>query len=542
MDDQRKNEKLEQEQLLQQSEQNNNASQPRQDQIQQSEQAQQSEHKSSSVYYSYGPYKSNAQEIGSNSLKFSEQQKDNNETMDVEFAPTSKILISNQESTINLSKKSKQKLSFRNGIVAGLLVGALFVSGLVVTSERNDFFSYNSAEANNQSVNSTQESSDADTNRNVTDNNASTPSINTTKNAAVTNNSNSATTYEVVRPNHIADMVKKTSPAVVKIEAFTKVNNTSRRGSSLLDDPFFRQFFEEETPIEPKSSNGGSLQQSGMGTGFIFEKSGYILTNEHVINGADEIRVTVEGYEKPFVAKLLGNSYDLDLAVLKIEATKEFSVLPLGNTDNTNVGDWVVAIGNPYGFEHTVTVGVLSAKERPISIPDENGTRNYNHLLQTDASINPGNSGGPLLNLAGEVIGINTAVSAQAQGIGFAIPTSTITSVLENLKNNVVIPKEPAPYIGVSLQDIDQAWISDLKLSNTDGALIATIERKSPAFAAGLRPYDVIIEVNGTKIKNANELITKIKTYKVGEKVKIAVIRNGSRMEVTVDIGDRNKK
>ena len=167
-----------------------------------------------------------------------------------------------------------------------------------------------------------------------------------------------------------------------------------------------------------------------MGTGFIFEKTGYILTNEHVVDGADEIQVTVEGYDKPFTAKLLGNSYELDLAVLKIEGTKDFPILPLGKADDVNVGDWVVAIGNPYGFDHTVTVGVLSAKERPISIPDEKGTREYKHLLQTDASINPGNSGGPLLNLNGEVIGINTAVSSQAQGIGFAIPTSTISSVL----------------------------------------------------------------------------------------------------------------
>ncbi|MGO4276599.1 S1C family serine protease, partial [Paenibacillus sp. TAF58] len=165
-----------------------------------------------------------------------------------------------------------------------------------------------------------------------------------------------------------------------------------------------------------------------------------------------------------------------DLAVLKIEGDKEFPILPLGKAEDVNVGDWVVAIGNPYGFDHTVTVGVLSAKERPISIPDSKGTREYKHLLQTDASINPGNSGGPLLNLNGEVIGINTAVSSQAQGIGFAIPTSTISSVLENLKNNVQIPKEPVPYLGVGLQDIGKDWVSELKLSNTDGALVGSVQ------------------------------------------------------------------
>ncbi|MNI39766.1 putative serine protease HhoB precursor [compost metagenome] len=277
-----------------------------------------------------------------------------------------------------------------------------------------------------------------------------------------------------------------------------------------------------------------------MGTGFIFEKNGHILTNEHVIEGADEIRVTVEGYEKPFVAKLLGNSYELDLAVLKIENDKDLPILPIGNADAMKVGDWVVAIGNPHGFDHTVTVGVLSAKERPISIPDVQGTREYKHLLQTDASINPGNSGGPLLNLNGEVIGINTAVSSQAQGIGFAIPTSTISSVLENLKNNVTIPKEPVPYLGVGLIDIDNEWVTELKLSNTEGALVGTVDRKTPAFTAGLRPYDVIVDFAGAKVKSSQDLITKVQGTKVGDKIVLGVFRDGKRMDITVTIGDKN--
>ncbi len=284
------------------------------------------------------------------------------------------------------------------------------------------------------------------------------------------------------------------------------------------------------------------MQPGGMGTGFIFEKSGYILTNEHVIDGADEIWVTVQGYQQPFKAQLLGNSYDLDLAALKIDATdgKDFASLPLGKAEDTSVGDWVVAIGNPYGFDHTVTVGVLSAKERPISIPDTQGTREYKHLLQTDASINPGNSGGPLLNLNGEVIGINTAVSAQAQGIGFAIPTSTISSVLDNLKNNVKIPKEPSPYIGVAMSPIDKDWVSELKLENTDGAIISDVVRKSPAFKAGLRPYDVIVEVNGAKVKTTQEVQDKIKALKVNDKVTLGVMRDGKKENVTVIIGDKN--
>ncbi|WP_281885321.1 S1C family serine protease [Paenibacillus sp. YYML68] len=351
------------------------------------------------------------------------------------------------------------------------------------------------------------------------------------------------TAFDMERPNNISGIVEQSSPAVVKIETKVKAKSTSRSGSSLFNDPFFRQFFGDDFGMTPPSNNdSGQLQPGGMGTGFIFEKSGYILTNEHVIEGADEIWVYVQGFEKPFKAELLGNSYDLDLAALKItpENGKDFPMLPLGNADDLNVGDWVVAIGNPYGFDHTVTVGVLSAKERPISIPDANGTRNYKHLLQTDASINPGNSGGPLLNLNGEVIGINTAVSATAQGIGFAIPTSTISAVLDNLKNNIKIPKEPLPYIGISMQNIDKEWLSELKLDSTDGAIVAQVERKSPAFSAGIRPYDVIVEVNGTKVKTSTEISEAIKKLKVGDKVTVGIMRDGQKQSIEVTIGNRN--
>lgn len=215
----------------------------------------------------------------------------------------------------------------------------------------------------------------------------------------------------------IAAIAKQASPAVVKIETQVTGNHgvTGR----------------------PQRMNGdGNSAQSGIGSGFIFDSSGYILTNEHVVEGADQILVYVQGYDKPFTAKALGSSYDLDLAVLKISGDKAFPTLPIGNSDTSQVGDWSVAIGNPYDFDYTVTAGVISAKDRSISIDDQQGTRNYKHLLQTDTAINPGNSGGPLLNLNGEVIGINTAINADAQGIGFAIPTSTVNSVLDQLKNN----------------------------------------------------------------------------------------------------------
>ena len=320
---------------------------------------------------------------------------------------------------VRTEKKSRWKSYF-----AALMSGAILMGGLMFGADKYNLFSAETTET----VTSYAETIQNEATVPVSNFNASSE----LRKAALSSSGN------VVRPNQIADMVEFASPAVVKIE--TKVKSQSL-GNSYLDDPIFRYFFGDNGSTQPQEDSQG-MQPGGEGSGFIFEKSGYILTNQHVIEGADQILVTVEGYDKPLEAKLLGSERDLDLAVLKIESKKEFATLPLGSSDSIRVGDWVVAIGNPYGFDHTVTVGVLSAKGRPIDIPEQNAApRKYKNLLQTDASINPGNSGGPLLNLNGEVIGINTAVSAQAQGIGFAIPTSTITSVLDNLKNNIKTPR-----------------------------------------------------------------------------------------------------
>ncbi|MDQ0890572.1 serine protease Do [Paenibacillus sp. V4I9] len=480
-----------------------------------------------SYYYSYGPYKSafNEENEG-HSLTTSASGTEGTSSVEVtppknlrpfSFGPEAGAPQGSGPWDPNARKRSSVK-----SIFAAFMAGALVVGALMFSADKLNLFTGNQPLASGSSTAAATKSGSSNGGE--------------VKNVGL----------DVVRPGNISAIAQNAGPAIVKVESLVKPKQTSRGGNSLFDDPFFRQFFGDNgggntTPNNNQNNSGsGELQPAGMGTGFIFEKTGYILTNEHVVDGADEIQITVEGYDKPFKAKLLGNSYDLDLAVLKIEGEKEFPILPLGKAEDVNVGDWVVAIGNPYGFDHTVTVGVLSAKERPISIPDAKGTREYKHLLQTDASINPGNSGGPLLNLNGEVIGINTAVSSQAQGIGFAIPTSTISSVLENLKNNVQIPKEPVPYLGVGLQDIGKDWVSELKLSNTDGALVGSVQRKSPAFQAGLRQYDVIVDINGAKVKNSQELITKVQALKVGDKVTLGLIRDGKRMEVPITIGDKN--
>lgn len=467
-------------------------------------------------YYSYGPYKSQErQESGKEEPVRSAYQEETEIEM-TEPRPLKPIRLTGgrEEPRNTTSWAVNDKPRKRNGLKTGFisfLAGALVVGGLMFASDKANLFTPEQAALSNGN-----ESIQASSNGNGGDGMAQ------------------SAAWDINRPNNIAEIVQSSGPAVVKIETFTTSSGGGRGGSPMMDDPLFRYFFGDQQQQEGR-------RQAGMGTGFIFDKSGYILTNEHVVNGADEILVTVQGYDEPFEAELLGNSYDLDLAVLKIKGDEDLPFLRMASTDNINVGDWVVAIGNPYGFDHTVTVGVLSAKEREIPISDTQGTREYKHLLQTDASINPGNSGGPLLNLNGEVVGINTAVSSQAQGIGFAIPISTIDGVLENLKNNVEIPKEPTPYIGIQMSAIDPSVVEPLGLENTEGALIRDVAVGSPAFRAGLKQYDVILSLNGEKITTGSDIAEKVMKTQVGDKVTLGIVRDGKQMDVEVTIGDANE-
>lgn len=323
-----------------------------------------------------------------------------------------------------------------------------------------------------------------------------------------------------VGPDAVADVVSQTSPAVVKIA--TRVN-TGSSVNPFVDDPFFRQFF--GLPQRQR-------EQEGLGSGFIISADGYVLTNEHVIDGADQITVTVTGFDKDLPARVVGADYDLDLALLKLDAGSDLPFLPLGNSDQIRVGNWVIAIGNPYGLDHTVTTGVISAKGRPIAVND----RQYENLLQTDASINPGNSGGPLLNLRGEVVGINTAINAEAQGIGFAIPTSTVSRVLEDLKNNVTAVR---PWIGVQVRSVDEDAVRTLGLDNAEGALVVGVISGSPAEKAGLRQGDVIMEFNANKVGNADDLVAAIKACQVNSKVNALVVRNKQLSSVSITVTEK---
>lgn len=326
-----------------------------------------------------------------------------------------------------------------------------------------------------------------------------------------------------VGPNTIADIVDKKGPAVVKIE--TTVTTTVQR-NPFFSDPFFRDFFGDQfgRPM--------SRVQKGLGSGFIISTDGYILTNEHVIEGAQDIQVTLVGRSKPVPARVVGSDRELDLAVLKIDAGTDLPTLKLGNSDQIAVGNWVIAIGNPYGLDHTVTVGVISAKGRPITVED----RSYRNLLQTDASINPGNSGGPLINLQGEVIGINTAVDASAQGIGFAIPSNTVKGVLEELMGKGKITRG---WLGIEMQEVTPGIAGYLGYNGTGGVVVRDVVSGSPAARAGLRQGDIITAMNGSSIGGTDDMLDRVEKTKPGTRVELTVWRDGNTIKVSVTLGER---
>ena len=326
-----------------------------------------------------------------------------------------------------------------------------------------------------------------------------------------------------VGPNMIADIVEQVSPAVLKIETVSleQVDNP------FVNDPFFRHFFGDS--LMPYTQ-----ERPGLGSGFIISEDGYILTNEHVINGANEIYVRIKGNNEAVPAKVVGADFDLDLAVLKIDADSDLPYLKLGSSEDIKVGNWVIAIGSPFGLEDTVTVGVISAKERPVSIEE----RNYEHLLQTDASINPGNSGGPLLNLNGEVVGINTAINAQAQGIGFAIPTSTVKDVLNQLIEQGRVIR---PWLGVQIQTLNAETAQHYYLEQQWGVIVVNVVDGSPADKAGIQPGDIIIGLDGSKITTVEDLTSAVQAKKIGDKLTVDIVRKDEKLTLSVIVEEKSE-
>ena len=329
--------------------------------------------------------------------------------------------------------------------------------------------------------------------------------------------------------NPIVSIVKQASVAVVNID----VEKTERRSFSPFpfdDDPIFKRFFGDSFKEFSRS-----VPMKGRGSGFIVSKEGLILTNNHVVEGVDKITVSVslkDGEKKTYPATIKGNDPAYDLAIIKIEAKEDLPVLELGDSDALEVGEWVVAIGNPYGFEHSVTAGVISAKNRSIHTQDVN----FDDFLQTDAAINPGNSGGPLLDMDGKVVGINTAIIPYAQGLCFAIPVNKAKEIMNDL---VSFGHVKRGWLGVSVRNITPEMAKAYKVEGTNGAMVNDVFKGDPADKAGIKRGDVIVELNGTKVKDANDFVQKVRTLAPETIAKIRVVRKGKSIDFNVKLAER---
>lgn len=333
---------------------------------------------------------------------------------------------------------------------------------------------------------------------------------------------------DLLNSSIVADIAEASSPKVVWI------TTTYEKKESPMSFPFdLKQFFGEEEETTPSQ---------GLGSGFFFNEQGYILTNAHVVDGAASIEVTLQNQKEPHRAKLIGLDKELDVAVIKIENSPKMPFLSLGNSDQTRIGDWAIAIGNPYGLDHTVTLGIISAKGRPIvagkGVQD---TQTYENMIQTDAPINPGSSGGPLLNLKGEVIGINTAVSMTGQGLGFAIPVNAVADILDELISKGKVTR---PWLGVALLDIktlDPKTKAYLNITKNEGILIKQPLKDSPAAKAGIKPYDQVLEINHQPVNTVEEFIKFIKQKtKIGDTVKLLVLRGNDLMVIDVTLAEKD--
>ncbi len=333
-----------------------------------------------------------------------------------------------------------------------------------------------------------------------------------------------APSEELFASNSIAGLVAKVGPAVVNIDTEAMVTQTV--GPKLPNDPLFREFFGDAFREFTRR-----VPMKGAGSGFVVSSDGRILTNNHVVANADKITVTFSDGQT-YEASVIGKDPTFDLAVLKIDA-KDLPTLPLGDSDSARVGEWVVAIGNPLGLgvEPTVTVGVLSAKHRSIHAKNFS----FDGFLQTDAAINPGNSGGPLLNVKGEVIGINSAIIPYAQGIGFAIPVNMAKQVMDDI---VTFGRVRRGQLGVYLQNINREMAQAMGLENAEGALVADVMAGSPAEAAGLRRGDVVLSIDGKKVKDSVALSTSVRQRMAGDKVTLEVNRGGKNQTFTVTLGE----
>lgn len=332
-----------------------------------------------------------------------------------------------------------------------------------------------------------------------------------------------------IAANTFTQIAKTADPGVVNIGTTQIIKNGDKQpplfggpggpgGQQSPFDDLFRHFFGgDNMPGEQPE-----VRRPSLGSGFILNKEGYIVTNNHVVEKASEIKVTI-GQDREYEAKIVGTDPKTDVALIKIEAKEELTPLVLGDSDSLEVGEIVVAIGNPFGFSHTVTQGIVSAKERTI------GFGPYDNFIQTDASINPGNSGGPLLNMEAKVVGINTAIIASGQGIGFAIPINLAKNIIQQLKDTGTVTRG---WLGVQIQKVDPDLAKSLGLDAKRGALVSSVQEGSPALKAGIKTRDVILKVGDIEIRGFEDLPRHVANLPIGEKVELTLLRDGKEVKV----------
>jgi serine protease Do len=329
-------------------------------------------------------------------------------------------------------------------------------------------------------------------------------------------------------PISFADLADKLMPSVVNI-------STTKKIKTGMTSPFGRQtpeqFFRNDELLKRFFGNipEREYKQNALGSGFIISKDGYILTNNHVIDKVDRIKVKLSN-GKEYDAVIIGKDDKTDLALIKIKPQSDLPIVKFGDSDRLRVGDWVVAIGNPFGLERTITSGIVSAKGRVI------GAGPYDNFIQTDASINPGNSGGPLFNLSGEVVGVNTAIVARGQGIGFAIPVNTAKSIIEDLK---IRGKVTRGWLGVSVQDVTEDIAQNLSLKESKGALVGDVVPGDPADRAGIRAGDILYEMDGKKIEDSHDLLRHVASLPIGKEIAVKAFRDGEFKSFKVMISER---
>ena len=324
-------------------------------------------------------------------------------------------------------------------------------------------------------------------------------------------------------PGNFSELAEAVRNGVVNIQVMKKAKHA--RFEKFGGNPF-GDFF------GPFEGNQPDRKQQGVGSGFIMSKEGYILTNNHVVEGADQIKVKLAG-GKEFEGKVVGRDPKTDLALVKIEGNADLQALKLGNSDDLKVGNWVVAVGSPFGLEQTVTAGIVSAKGRVI------GSGPYDNFIQTDASINPGNSGGPLINLQGEVVGINTAIIASGQGIGFAIPINMAKEVAPQLQKRGHVTRG---LLGVAIQDVTPELAKSLGLKESKGALVSQVVPGGPADKAEIEQGDVIVSFDGRSVDDSKDLPRIVASTTVGKTVTVKLLRDGKEVERQAKVGEMEEE